>query len=387
MVSFYGTNMLATLIQKFITTEAGGGLLLVAAAFLAMVAANSPLQEYYHLAFSHSVLLVINDGLMVLFFLVVGLEIKRELLEGELSSKAQAILPALAALGGVLLPAILYAAFNYHDPRALHGWATASATDIAFSLCVLVLCGTAIPASLKLFLTAIAVIDDLAAILIIALFYTSDLSLAWLALACACLIGLYVMGRRSVASLWPYVIIGVILWAAILASGVHATVAGVLLGVMMPLNVKHASGESLLVKMEHALHPWVGYAILPLFAFANSGIALAGHLSWDAFSNSITLGIVAGLFFGKQAGIFLFTWIPVKMKLAARPEGVSWLQIYGVALTAGIGFTMSLFIGGLAFPSEDDFGSAKLGIVAGSLLSALAGFTVLKLSVSGRRLS
>ncbi len=376
--------MLSSIIHKFIKTEAGGGLLLMIAAALALIVANSPLQEYYSAVFSHDVLFFINDGLMVLFFLLVGMEIKRELLEGELSSMAQALLPASAALGGVLFPALLYVLFNLADTSGQHGWATASATDIAFSLCVLSLCGAGIPASLRMYLTAIAVIDDLAAIIIIALFYTDTVSVGWLGLAAVILIALGYVGRRRVNSLPVYMVLGVMLWLAVLASGVHATIAGVLLGLMMPLKMNHPSGTSMLLRLEHALHPWVSYTILPLFAFANAGVRLSA-VSLHSFAQPVTLGIIAGLFLGKQAGITLFTFLPIMMGMASKPKDATWLHLYGVSLLAGIGFTMSLFIGGLAFGEGEYFAQAKVGIIAGSLLSAVAGYAVLRFTAANRR--
>jgi NhaA family Na+:H+ antiporter len=323
---------------------------------------------------------------MALFFLLMGLEIKRELLEGELSSWSEAFLPVSAALGGVLCPILFYGFFNWHDAQALHGWATASATDIAFSLCVLSLCGARIPLSLRVFLTAIAVIDDLAAIIIIALFYSASLSFIWLLVAGLMLLGLWLLGRQKIVSFVPYGILGVLLWLAVLATGVHATVAGVLLGLMIPLKNKGPSGNSMLLRLERALHPWVSYAILPLFAFANAGIHL-NNISENSLTQPITLGVITGLFFGKQIGIMLFVMIPVMLGIAKLPKEASWLHIYGVAILAGIGFTMSLFIGSLAFGEGEHFTDAKLGIIVGSLLSAIIGYVILSFSAVNPRQS
>ena len=369
--------MVSTVIRRFLATQAAGGLLLVLAAALAMLAVNSPLQEYYNTIFSGAVRFWVNDGLMTLFFLLVGLEIKRELVHGELSTPSKALLPVIAAVGGMALPAVIYTYLNWHSAAALHGWAIGSATDIAFSLCVLALCGSNIPASLKIFLTAVAVIDDLGAVVIIALFYTGHLSVVWMLVAAALTFLLFMLGRENVASMPAYIVLGAGLWFAVLHSGIHPTIAGVVLAMLMPLKIVYKSGDSLLLRLEHWLHPWVSYVILPLFAFSNGGINLA-DISLAHLEKPVTLGVMAGLFFGKQIGIFLFTALSVALGFAGKPEGASWAQIYGVAILAGIGFTMSLFISHLAFGATDHFTDAKLGVMAGSLLSALVGYVLLR---------
>jgi NhaA family Na+:H+ antiporter len=369
--------MLITFLRKFMATEASGGLLLMIAAILAVAMANSPLQGWYHYFFSETVLFWINDGLMVIFFFVIGMEIKRECVEGELSSPSQITLPIAAALGGMLCPALLYSIFNLHNGEALHGWAVSSATDIAFSLCILSLCGKRIPLSLKIFLTAIAVIDDLGAIIIIALFYIKDFSLLWLWGAFLVINGLILLNIKRVSSFLWYALFGLILWFAIFKSGIHPTIAGVTLGLFIPLKPSH-HGHSMLLRLEHKLHPYVSYGIMPLFAFANAGINLTGF-SLGQLNHPVTLGIIVGLFAGKQLGIFLCTASCIALGLATRPKDATWLQLYGISLIAGIGFTMSLFIGGLAFGEGSYFTDAKFGIIIGSLLSAICGYGVLRM--------
>ena len=381
----------------FFHHEAAGGLVLVVAALVALLASNSPLAWLYDgflhtpvgvrvgdLALDKSLLHWINDGLMAIFFFLVGLEIKRELLQGELSTFGQAMLPAVAAAGGMVAPAIIYVAINTGDPVALRGWAIPTATDIAFAVGVLALLGPRIPASLKIFLLALAIIDDLGAIIIIALFYTDNLSLVSLTLAFAGLAVLAILNARGVTRLAPYLLTGIFIWACVLKSGVHATLAGVAVALAIPLTSKGAGEPSLLEQLEENLHPWVAFAVLPLFAFANAGVSLQG-LSLENLLEPIPLGIAAGLFAGKAIGIFGATWIAVMGGLAGKPDGATWLQILGVALLGGIGFTMSLFIGMLAFPDPSQAASLRVGVLAGSLMSALVGYAVLAASSPGRK--
>jgi Na+:H+ antiporter, NhaA family len=371
----------------FFHHEAAGGLVLVAAALLALLASNSPLEGLYGgllatpvgvriglLAIDKPLLLWINDGLMAIFFFLVGLEIKRELLRGELSTFSQAILPVVAAIGGMAVPAIIYIALNAEDPTALRGWAIPAATDIAFAVGVLALLGASVPSTLKIFLLAIAIIDDLGSIVIIALFYTEQLSFASLALAAVGIAVLATLNVRGVTRLAPYALTGVFIWACVLKSGVHATLAGVVVALAIPLGKE--GGPSLLEELEENLHPWVAFAVLPLFAFANAGVSLEG-LSLAKLLEPIPQGIALGLFAGKTIGIFGATWIAVMGGLASKPEGATWLQILGVAMLGGIGFTMSLFIGMLAFPDPAQAASLRLGVLAGSLASAAAGYAVL----------
>ncbi len=371
--------------------EAAGGVLLMLAAAAALVMDNSPLDWLYDallatpvvvqvgaLAIDKPLLLWVNDGLMAVFFFLVGLEIKRELLEGRLSSWSQAALPAFAALGGMVVPALIYVAFNRGDPAALNGWAIPAATDIAFALGVLALLGSRVPVALKVFLLALAILDDLGAIVIIAVFYTADLSLSSLAIAglsTAALIGLNRTGVRRIA---PYVLIGLVMWVCVLKSGVHATLAGVIVALTVPLRVPASPTASPLLRLEGALHPWVAFLVMPVFAFANAGVALGGLSIADLLA-PIPLGIALGLFAGKQVGILGFAWLATKLRLCRLPEGITWVQIYGVSLIAGIGFTMSLFIGTLAFADPEHATAVRLGVLSGSTLSAVAGYLVLRL--------
>ena len=377
----------------FFHHEAAGGLVLVVAALVALLASNSPLAWLYDgflhtpvgvrvgpLALDKSLLHWINDGLMAIFFFLVGLEIKREVLRGELSSFGQAALPIVAAVGGMVVPAVIYVAINTGDPAALRGWAIPTATDIAFAVGVLALLGPRIPASLKIFLLALAIIDDLGAIIIIALFYTDNLSLLSLSLAAAGIVVLAALNARGVTRLAPYLLTGLFIWVCVLKSGVHATLAGVAVALAIPLTSTSEDEPSLLEQLEESLHPWVAFAVLPLFAFANAGVSLQG-LSLDNLLEPIPLGIAAGLFAGKAIGIFGATWIAVMGGLAAKPDGATWLQILGVAMLGGIGFTMSLFIGMLAFPDPAQAASLRLGVLTGSLLSAVAGYLILAASV------
>ena len=329
---------------------------------------------------SLSVLLWINDGLMVIFFLLIGLEIKRELLVGELSSTKRAVLPAIAALGGMIVPAMIYAALNWHDPDALRGWAIPAATDIAFALGVVAILGSRVPTSLKVFLTALAILDDLGAIVIIGLFYTPHVSGIALGLAAASLALLLALNRFGVRRLAPYLIVGLFVWGVVLASGVHGTLAGVAVAFMVPMRGAGATEEdSPLHRLEHRLHPCVVYGILPIFGLANAGLSFSG-LSLPNLLAPVSFGIAAGLFIGKQLGVMAAAWVAVKMGWAEWPDGSSAGQIYGIAVLCGIGFTMSLFIGGLAFSSDDLQIQATLGVFGGSLISALVGFLVLRFS-------
>ncbi|MDA7020606.1 Na+/H+ antiporter NhaA [Pseudomonas fragi] len=373
---------------RFFQLEAASGLLLIAAAALALIVNNSPLSHYYTafldvpvavqigaLQIAKPSLLWINDGLMALFFLLIGLEVKRELLEGQLSKPSQVVLPGAAAIGGMVVPALIYWFINKDYPDALGGWAIPMATDIAFALGVLALLGKRVPVSLKLFLMTLAIIDDLGAIIVIAVFYSSELSSVSLLLAAACLIALIAMNRMGVIKVAPYMIVGLILWVCVLKSGVHATLAGVTLAFCIPLRTKN-SETSPLMSIEHALHPWVAYAILPLFAFANAGVSLAG-VSLHSFVSHVPMGIAAGLLIGKTLGVFGLTWIAIKTGMAALPAGANWGQVFGVAILCGIGFTMSLFVGSLAFVAGSDYvGMDRMGILTGSILAALIGYGV-----------
>lgn len=374
---------------RFFQLEAASGLLLIAAAALALIINNSPLSSFYSsflevpvavqigaLQIAKPSLLWINDGLMALFFLLIGLEVKRELLDGHLSKPSQVVLPGAAAIGGMVVPALIYWALNKDNPAALGGWTIPMATDIAFALGVLALLGKRVPVSLKLFLMTLAIIDDLGAIIVIAIFYSGELSSASLAGAGACLVALIAMNRLGVVKLGPYLIIGLILWVCVLKSGVHATLAGVTLAFCIPLRTKNAEPSPLL-GLEHALHPWVAYGILPLFAFANAGVSLAG-VNLESFTHHVPMGIAAGLLVGKTVGVFGLTWLAVKTGLAALPTGANWGQVMGVAILCGIGFTMSLFVGSLAFlPGSSEYaGMDRMGILTGSILAALIGYAV-----------
>ncbi|MBF8781510.1 Na+/H+ antiporter NhaA [Pseudomonas fulva] len=378
-----------SLLTRFLQLEAASGLLLIAAAVLALIVNNSPMSLLYQgllevpvavqvgaLQIAKPLLLWINDGLMALFFLLIGLEVKREVLDGQLSKPSQVILPATAAVGGMLVPALIYWFINRHDPSATAGWAIPTATDIAFALGVLALLGKRVPVSLKLFLMTLAIIDDLGAIIIIALFYSGTLSTLSLMLAAACLVALVAMNRLGVIKLGPYLLIGVILWVCVLKSGVHATLAGVALALTIPLRTRNAEPSPLLT-LEHALHPWVAYAILPLFAFANAGVSLAG-MSLESFTHPVPMGIALGLLAGKTLGVFGLTWLAVKLGLAALPAGANWRQLLGVAILCGIGFTMSLFVGSLAFaPHLSEYaGMDRMGILTGSFFAAVIGYLV-----------
>ena len=373
-------------LRAVLTSGAGGGLVLMASAALALIVANSPLADAYFAALKTylgplSVLHWINDALMAVFFLLVGLEIKREMLDGRLRTWSDRVLPGVAALGGMILPALVYAVVNWRSPETLRGWAIPAATDIAFALGVLALLGPRVPVSLKVFLTALAIIDDLGAVIIIALFYTADLSLPMLGGAAATLAVLYGLNKAGVSRLWPYLALGLILWGFVMLSGVHATIAGVLLALTIPLRLSVGRPDdptSPLHILEHALHPWSAFLVLPIFGFANAGVSLAGftpHMLFDP----VTLGVALGLFLGKQLGVFGFVVAAVRLGWAQRPAGAGWIQIYGVALLCGVGFTMSLFIGLLAFAQSPELeAETKVGVLVGSLACMAAGALVLR---------
>lgn len=380
-------------VKRLLRLEAAPGILLVAGAVLALLLDNSPIKWLYDgllttpvavqvgaLEIRKPLLLWINDGLMAVFFLTIGLEIKREVLDGQLSSFRQVALPACAAVGGMVVPAAIYITINWGDAEALRGWAIPAATDIAFALGVLALLGRRVPATLKIFLLALAIMDDLGAIVIIAIFYTAELSLLSLGLAAAGVLGLIALNRLGVTRTAVYVVTGIALWICVLKSGVHATLAGVAIGFAIPLRARDPEGHCPLVHLEHALRPWVSYGILPLFAFANAGVSLEG-LSLDALLDPIALGTASGLFLGKQAGVLGFAALAVLLGWGERPKGATWLQFYGVALLTGVGFTMSLFIGLLAFEDGDLHpASVRRGVLVGSLLSGLGGYLILRLA-------
>ncbi len=376
-------------IQEFIRLEISGGVVLMIAAIFAMIIANTPLSATYDLILGTYIkvgignfeiakpaILWINDGLMAIFFFLVGLEIKREVLAGELSSFDKAILPIMAAIGGMAVPGIIFAIVNWGTPENLNGWAIPTATDIAFALGILALIGSRAPISLKIFLLAIAIIDDLGAIVIIAIFYTSELSLSALSFSVIGFAAAVALNRMGVQRTAPYLLVGIVMWVFVLKSGVHATLAGVLIAFTIPLKTKNED-EALLYKMEHGLHPWVAFLILPVFAFANAGVNFTG-IGIDDLLQPLTLGIAVGLFLGKQIGVFLATWIGVKSGIARLPENVSWKHVYGVACLTGVGFTMSLFIGSLAFTTADVMNAVRLGVVLGSVLSGIIGYLLLK---------
>ncbi len=377
-------------IERFLKSEATAGLMLMAAAAMALAVANSPLASSYAafvdlpltvgagpFALSKTVLHWVNDGLMAAFFFLVGLEIKREAVAGELSTRAKAALPVLAATAGMAVPAAVYAIFNWGSPD-VRGWAIPTATDIAFALGIMALLGRRVPVSLKIFLTALAVIDDLGAVVIIAIFYTADLSAPALIASALCMMALAVLNRRGVRNSAAYVLLGLMLWVAVLKSGIHPALAGVVTALAVPASTADA-GESPLTALERALHPWVAFLILPLFAFCNAGVA-AGEITLGALTHPVTLGIGIGLFAGKQLGVLGVTWLAHATGWVRLPAGVTVWQYYGVVLLTGVGFTMSLFIGGLAFADPEHLAEVKIGVLAGSLLSGISGYVVLRLS-------
>lgn len=381
-------------LNDFLDLESSSGILLVIAAVIAMVVANSPLAPIYDslidlpvglrvgaLEIEKPLLLWVNDGLMAIFFFLVGLELKREVLEGQLSDPREIVLPALGAFGGMAIPAAIYIWVNQGDTVALQGWAIPAATDIAFALAILALLGSRVPLSLKIFLVSVAIFDDVGAIVIIALFYTSDLSVTALVTAACCLPVLYILNRRGVSEITPYLFLGLVMWVAVLKSGVHATLAGVVLAVFIPLRDPDKE-SSPLHEIEHDLHTAVAYGILPIFAFANAGISLSG-VSFESFLHPVPLGIIAGLFIGKQVGVFAFCALGVLLGIARLPEDLRWAHIYGTALLCGVGFTMSLFIGSLAFEETgvNLLFDERLGIITGSLLSGIGGYLVLRMTL------
>jgi Na+:H+ antiporter, NhaA family len=377
-----------SLMRRFFDSEASGGMILMGVTVVALAIANSPVAGTYFAVLKTyvlglSVLHWINDALMAVFFLLVGLEIKREMLDGQLSTWPRRILPGIAAVGGMVVPALIYLAITWNEPRLHSGWAIPTATDIAFALGVLAVLGSRVPTSLKIFLTALAILDDLGAIIIIALFYTGDLSLPMLGAAALCLVVLTAFNRFHVTALPAYLVVGAVLWFFVLKSGIHATLAGVALALTIPLQAhpkKTRAEDSPLHRLEHALQPWVAYAIIPIFGFANAGVPLSG-LSFASLSSPLPLGIALGLFVGKQLGVFVFSELAIRLNFADMPAGASRAQCYGVALLCGIGFTMSLFIGALAFPGQEDLMNAtKIGVLMGSALSALAGYLVLSIA-------
>ncbi len=376
----------------FFKLEAASGLVLLFAAIIALIVSNSNLSELYfstlnkylflginNFGLKLSVLHWINDALMAIFFFFVTLEIKREFLQGELSNIKQALLPIIAAVGGMLVPALFYVFINFGDSETMNGWAIPSATDIAFSLGVLSLLGKRVPLSLKVFLTALAIIDDLGAIVIIALFYSGDLSIKYLSLMLLAFIILLVINKFNIKKFLPYLIVGIFLWDFTHNSGIHATIAGVLLAMTIP-HRKKDKDFSLLIKIEHAISPYVAFGIMPLFAFANAGVSLEG-LSFASLLNKVPLGILLGLFVGKQLGVFLFSYISIKMKIAQMPNNSNWYNFYGVGVLTGIGFTMSLFVGNLAFVENMQYmDGVKIGVLTGSLLSTLFGYFLILLT-------
>jgi NhaA family Na+:H+ antiporter len=384
-------------IRNFLQLESAGGIVLMAAAALALVAANTGAADLYAyfietpveirvgaLHIAKPLFLWVNDGLMAIFFFLVGLELKREFLEGELSRPANVLLPAIGAVGGMLVPVAIYLFLNQGDPAAVRGWAIPAATDIAFALGILMLLGSRVPVSLKVFLVSLAIFDDLGAIVIIAIFYSADLSTTALLTAMACLLALAGMNRRGAMSISSYILVGVVMWIAVLKSGVHATLAGVALAAFIPMRDPKQPGHSPLRELEHDLHQVVAFGVLPLFAFVNAGIDLGG-IGINDLLHTVPLGIAAGLFAGKQLGIFLLCFIAIKLGLARLPDGAGWGGLYGVSILCGVGFTMSLFVGSLAFENavfdQGRIFDERLGIILGSLLSGIMGFVVLHLSL------
>lgn len=380
---------------EFVRSESSGGILLMVAAALAMVLANTPLSSYYHLLnatpvhiqigpleIAKPLLLWVNDGLMASFFFLVGLELKRELLIGELSDKRKIILPALGAVGGMLVPALIYLAVNFNDPVAVRGWAIPAATDIAFALGILSLLGSRVPISLKILLTSLAIFDDIGAIIIIACFYTDAISFAAIAVAGCCICILIFMNRKGQESISLYIFIGSIMWVAMLKSGVHATLAGVLLAMFIPMHSRQDPGHSPLMELEYDLHAAVAFFVLPIFAFCNSGINVT-DATLEFFIHGVPVGIILGLFVGKQTGIFIFIWLGIRFNLTAMPKDMTWGALYGMSTLCGVGFTMSLFIGSLAFDqtAAQMVFDERLGIIIGSLLSGVFGFFILKRSL------
>ncbi len=380
------------IISKFFQLKSAAGILLLAAAIAAILVENSFLSDSYAKLLHTSVSINIsnfavdkdlhhwiNDGLMAIFFLLVGLEIKRELVQGHLSTREQFSLPTVAAIGGITIPAIIYIGLNFGNEVTTNGWAIPTATDIAFALGVVTLLGNRVPISLKVTLVAVAIIDDLMAIIIIASFYTSDLSITYLVFAALSTATLLILNNRKITKLSPYVLVGILLWVFVLKSGIHASLAGVVLAQFIPINAKNSSDHSPLYKLEHSIEPWVNFMILPIFAFANAGVSFSGmklNLLWDP----VTLGIILGLFFGKQIGVMLFTYIGSLLRICKLPSDVSWAQYYGLSIVTGIGFTMSLFIGSLAFTDPEYQTSVRLGVLIASLFAGVLGYLTLRIT-------
>jgi len=385
-------------ISDFIKFESSSGIILFFAAALALVFANTPWHTYYDLLLDTPVeirigaliiakplLLWINDGLMAVFFFLVGLELKRELIEGELSDKRNIILPGLGAIGGMAAPALIYVYFNAGDSFAIDGWAIPAATDIAFALGVLALLGSRVPPSIKIFLTSLAIFDDIGAIIIIAIFYTAKISVTALVVVACCILILIILSRMRIEAMSIYILLGVIMWAAMLKSGVHATLSGIVLAMFIPLKSKIKKNYSPLKEMEHELHHVVGFIVLPVFAFANAGISFSG-VGIEQLLHSVPIGIALGLFLGKQFGIFGICWLAIRLNLAKLPSGMTWSSLYGTAALCGIGFTMSLFIGSLAFEESgiNKLFDERLGIIIGSIASGITGYLILKVSLRSK---
>ncbi|NNC52343.1 MAG: Na+/H+ antiporter NhaA [Erythrobacter sp.] len=382
---------IAPMLRDFLQKESAGGIVLIFAAALALAVANSPLASAYtglldipvvaaigSFVIDKPLLLWINDGLMAVFFFLVGLEVKREVLEGQLSSWNKASLPLIAAIGGMAIPALVFIGLNLDSPENIRGWAIPAATDIAFALGILSLLGPRVPVALKALLLAIAVIDDIGAIAIIALFYSGELDTGMLGAAAVVFVLMLAVGRAKVQSTIPYILLAILMWAFVLKSGVHATLAGVAAALTIPLDRDSDHGP--LERMEHALHPWVAFLVIPIFGFANAGVTLVG-IDASALLDPLPLGIALGLLVGKQIGIFGFAWVAVKTGLAKLPDEVNWRQIHALSLLAAIGFTMSLFIGNLAFATPEQIDAVKLGVLSGSTIAALAGYFLLKIAL------
>lgn len=387
---------LISMMAAFFRLQASGGIILIVASAIALLIANSPLYGAHHyileevkfrigfataggydVELNKSILLWINDGLMAVFFFLVGLEIKREVVDGELSSRDRALLPLLAAIGGMVVPAAIFWLINQGTPENLNGWAISSATDIAFAICIIAMVGSRVPVSLKILLMAIAVIDDLGAIIIIALFYNHGFHVEPLFFGGVALLGLFLLNRQGVGAITPYLLLGLVLWVAVLQSGIHATLAGVVTALFIPLRARNNPHYSPIKHLEHQLHPWVAFAVLPVFGFANAGVPFAG-MSWASLADPLTLGITLGLLIGKPLGIFMVLFLAIKLRLSPMPPGANYTQLFGLSVLCGIGFTMSLFIGGLAFDGATQQAAIRLGVLMGSVTAALIGYMILR---------
>ncbi len=387
--TFRRPKIVAAALSGFFNSPISGGIVLIIASIAAIIVANSPLSESYELLLHYTAAGLstehwVNEGLMAIFFLLVGLEIKRALLVGEVSTWSQRALPGFAALGGMAVPALIYTGFNVGDSKTLAGWAIPAATDIAFALGVLALIGSRVPASLKIFLSALAILDDMGAVIIIALFYTSSISMTMLMAAAGVVVLLFIMNRAGVTRLLPYLLAGGVLWFCMLQSGVHATIAGIVLAFFIPIRGKTVDEIAPLERLEHALGSWVTFLVLPIFGFANAGVSLSG-MSLGNLTSPVPIGVALGLFLGKQVGVFSLSLLAIKLGLARRPYNSSWMQLYGVSVLCGIGFTMSLFIGNLAFAQSPLLvDEVKVGVLAGSIIAALAGVLILRLASPSR---